>query len=37
MELIEPTDRHIPVRVSPHERDFFVFVNNMFYIKTSDL
>ncbi len=25
------------VRVSPHERDFFVFVNNMFYIKTSDL
>ena len=27
----------IPVRVSPHERDFFVFVNNMFYIKTSDL
>ena len=26
-----------PVRVSPHEREFFVFVNNMFYIKMSDL
>lgn len=24
-------------RVSPHEREFFVFVNNMFYIKMSDL